>query len=310
MVVSYGEILVDMIGTEKDGVFAYERHAGGAPFNVACACKRAGGTCGFVGAVGDDSIGKYLCGFAKEQELDAVDITVVPDANTTLAFVELAPDGERSFCFYRKNTADYRLTEQSLAHVDGANIVHLGSLMLNEQAGIDFADKLLARVKAAGKKLSFDINYRDDIFPDSATAMQIFAKYAEAADIVKYSEDELEMFTGRRGLDAVRELARPGKLVCVTLGKQGSAYAYGSIIGVAPSIPVKPIDTTGAGDAFYGALLARLDRADISAWNADAFDAAFRFANVAGALATTARGALSSLPTLQEIETESKRKFA
>lgn len=302
MLISYGEILVDLIGEECGGTLCYERYAGGAPFNVACSCMRCGGNSGFVGCVGDDIIGKYLSVFAENQGLSFADVTVLPSANTTLAFVELAPDGERSFCFYRKNTADYRLTEKSLVHIEQADIVHLGSLMLSEAEGIAFADKVVEETKKQGKKLSFDINYRDDIFPDSSAAKIIYKKYADAADIVKYSEEELQMFTGKSGLDGIKKVSRPDKLVCVTLGGKGSAYSIGDRMNVVPSIKVKPIDTTGAGDAFYGALLSQLDGKDFTQLAENELYKIFRFANVAGALATTARGALNSLPTKAEIE--------
>ena len=302
MIISYGEILVDLIGGESGGVFTYERYAGGAPFNMACACAKAGGKCGFVGCVGDDLIGKYLSEFAGRQGLEFASVSVLPNANTTLAFVELSEGGERSFCFYRKNTADYKLQKETLQRVKEADIVHLGSLMLSESDGVAFADELVCAVKNAGKKLSFDINYRDDIFKNGEEAMTIYSKYIEAADIVKYSEDELELFTGKKGLEGISKVARPDKLVCVTLGSKGSAYAIGNRVCTVESIKVKPVDTTGAGDAFYGALLSRLDGKDFVSLSEKELREIFRFANVAGALATTARGALNSLPTKEQIE--------
>ncbi|MDE6398688.1 MAG: carbohydrate kinase [Clostridiales bacterium] len=302
MILCYGEILADMIGTEKEGVTAYERYAGGAPFNVACACKRAGGESGFVGSVGKDLIGGFLADFARAQNLDLTDIAVLPERNTTLAFVQLDASGERSFCFYRKHTADYALCEQSLRFIEQADIVHLGSLMLSEREGIAFADALVEKVKRAGKKLSFDINYRDDIFPSAAAAKEVYARYAAAADIVKYSEDELELFTGKKGADGLRAAAKENKLVCVTLGGKGSAYALGGITGTAESIRVRVADTTGAGDAFYGALLSQLDGKVLADLTGGQLQSMFRFANVAGAIATTARGAINSLPYKAEIE--------
>ena len=109
MILSVGEILVDMIGEEKNGSFSYERKAGGAPFNLACAVAKFGAKSGFVGCVGDDIIGAFLEKFVAEQGLECSFVQKCKDFNTTLAFVELDKNGERSFCFYRKNTADYRL---------------------------------------------------------------------------------------------------------------------------------------------------------------------------------------------------------
>ena len=111
MILCVGEILADMIGTEKDGSFYYERKAGGAPFNVACAAAKFGADTAFIGSVGDDLIGDFLIGFAKDNSKAKTYIQKTPDYNTTLAFVELSGNGERNFCFYRKNTADYRLPE-------------------------------------------------------------------------------------------------------------------------------------------------------------------------------------------------------
>lgn len=302
MILCYGEILADMIGSAKEGVTAYERYAGGAPFNVACACKRAGGASGFIGSVGSDLIGGFLTDFARAQKLDLTDIAVLPERNTTLAFVQLDEAGERSFCFYRKHTADYAINKQTLGYIGQADIVHLGSLMLSEREGIAFADELVERTKRAGKKLSFDINYRDDIFPSAAAAKSIYERYAAAADIVKYSEDELELFTGKSGADGLRAAAKENKLVCVTLGGKGSAYALGGITGTAESIKVRVADTTGAGDAFYGALLSQLDGKDLAGLTSGQLQSMFRFANIAGALATTARGAIGSLPYKADIE--------
>ena len=66
MILSVGEILVDMIGAEKDNVFCYERKAGGAPFNVACAAAKFGADSAFVGCVGDDTVGNFLEKFVKD----------------------------------------------------------------------------------------------------------------------------------------------------------------------------------------------------------------------------------------------------
>ena len=301
MILSYGEILVDFIGKESGGVLSYDRFAGGAPFNVACAAAKAGGSAGFVGSVGDDLIGRFLKDFAAGQNLTKADITVRPDVNTTLAFVELDAGGERSFCFYRKNTADYKMNYDSIKDIESADIVHLGSLMLSQPEGVDFARELVKRVKAAGKKLSFDVNYRDDIFPFKEAAKTVYREFADAADIVKYSAEELELFTGEKRLDGLDKVAKTGKLVCVTLGGAGSAYALGDLRGTVSSIPVKVVDTTGAGDAFYGALLTKLDGRELKSLKKAELDAAFKFANVAGACATTARGAIAALPSLAEI---------
>lgn len=296
MILSVGEILVDMIGGEKDGVFCYERKAGGAPFNVACAAAKFGAKSGFVGCVGDDTVGTFLEKFAQEQNLACAYVKKNDTVNTTLAFVELDKNGERSFCFYRKNTADYRLPEIPDDIFAQADIVHIGSLMLSEPQGEAYALRLAQKAKSAGKLVSFDVNFRDDIFRDTQAAVAVYKKLIEQADIVKLSEDETEIFTK----EYVESLTQT--LVCVSLGGDGSEWRYCGKRAKVPSISVKPVDTTGAGDAFYAGVLSKLDGKCKAEWTAELFDQAFRFGNICGALNTLGRGAIDHLPDLRQIE--------
>lgn len=296
MILCVGEILADMIGCERDGAFFYERKAGGAPFNVACAVKKLGGSSAFCGSVGDDLIGAFLKTFAQSRGLDGLCISTDESRNTTLAFVDIDEKGERSFCFYRKGTADYRLPDIDDALFDKANIVHVGSLMLSEEIGREYADRLTERARRAGKTVSFDVNYRTDIFRDRDTAVSIYKRYIDRADIVKLSEDEYEIF-GEQYVDGLKD-----KLVCVTLGSKGSRWLFGGREGRADSIAVKPVDTTGAGDAFYAGLLKTLDGVDRRDYTDEFLNGALYYANVCGALNTLGRGAIDCLPDATAVE--------
>jgi sugar/nucleoside kinase (ribokinase family) len=295
MVLSVGEILADMIGEVKDNVTYYERKAGGAPFNVACAISRFGGSAGFIGTVGDDLIGKFLYEFANKRKLDYLEIQTLNNANTTLAFVELSKEGERSFCFYRKNTADYQLQPVSEEVVSKANIVHIGSLMLSHQSGVDFAVNTCNLAHKLGKMVSFDVNFRTDIFRDLNDAVKSYKIMLEKADIVKFSEDEVEIFT-KEYVDSLTD-----KLVFVTLGKRGAEWRYKGEKGFYKTTSHKPIDTTGAGDAFYGGALSMLDKVSADNWTSDYLTETVKFANVCGALNTQGKGAIDNLPTLATV---------
>lgn len=289
MILCIGEILADMIGVKSDGGVCYERKAGGAPFNVACAVKRLGAAVGFYGCVGDDIIGDYLAEFARARDFDAGRVERAKDRNTTLAFVELDGNGERSFCFYRKNTADTQLPVLTDDELKTADIVHIGSLMLSEQCGVEYAHITADRAHALGKKVSFDVNFRTDIFKDTASAVRIYKSVIEKADIVKFSDNEVEIFSSAY-VDGLTD-----KLVCVTLGENGSEWRYRGRKNVVPTIKVKPVDTTGAGDAFYAGVLTRLDEAN-GKYSDEILDGALAFGNVCGALNTLGRGAIDALP--------------
>lgn len=295
MVLCVGEILVDMIAVEKDGVVSYQRKAGGAPFNVACAISKFGGKSMFVGSVGNDTIGSFLQSFIKNQNLYDYHLAKVDTRNTTLAFVDLDINGERSFCFYRKNTADYILPEIPQELLDKTNIIHIGSLMLSEDEGVLYAKKLIALGKEKGKLISFDVNYRDDIFQDSQSAIEIYKEIIELSDIVKFSEEEIELFTK----DYVFGLK--DKLLCISLGKDGSLYKFNDLTNKVSSIKVNPVDTTGAGDAFYAGILSVIGEMSKEAWTKEKLEYAFKFGNICGALNTLGKGAIDNLPSKLEV---------
>lgn len=294
MILCVGEILADMIGSEENGGFRYERKAGGAPFNVACAIAKFGGKSAFVGCVGADIIGDFLVWFSQSRGLTASLVARDGGRNTTLAFVELDKNGERSFCFYRKNTADYHLPAVSDEPLEEADIVHIGSLMLSEEEGKNYALSLAERARAAGKKVSFDVNFRTDIFRDTKSAVKTYKEMLSLADIVKFSEDEIEVF-GEEYIG--KELS--DKLVCVSLGGAGSEWRFQGERGRVPSVKVKPVDTTGAGDAFYAGVLTCLDGA--GAYTKEVLDGAFRFGNACGALNTLGKGAIDCLPDRETV---------
>ena len=295
MLLCIGEILADMIGEEKNGITTYERKAGGAPFNVACALKKFGADVKFVGSVGDDLIGQFLIKYAKDFGMDTTYIHQNKDRNTTLAFVELNEEGDRSFCFYRKNTADYCMPTVSDELIRSADTVCIGSLMMADPDCVEYALDIIQRAHSFGKTVAFDVNYRTDIYRDTESAVKTYKKILAAADIVKFSEDEVETF----GSDYVNSLT--DKLVLITLGKDGSQWRYNGKAKNIPTIAVKPIDTTGAGDAFFAGALSIIDKNVGKPLTDEVLDDSLRFGNIAGALNTTGRGAIDNLPDLETI---------
>ena len=295
MLVCIGEILADMIGEEKNETVIYERKAGGAPFNVACALKKFGREVKFVGSVGDDLIGSFLINYAKNFGMDTTYIHQNKERNTTLAFVELNEAGERSFCFYRKNTADYCMPEVSDELIKSVDIVCIGSLMLADSKCVEYALDVIDRAHSFGKMVAFDVNYRTDIYRDKESALKAYKKILAVADIVKFSEDEVETF----GEDYVDSLS--DKLTLITLGKDGSEWRYNGKKNRISTITVTPVDTTGAGDAFFAGALSVIDRNIGSQFDEQLLDDALRFGNVAGALNTTGRGAIDNLPDLNTV---------
>lgn len=293
MILCIGEILADMFGKKNADGESFSFHAGGAPFNVACCIARLGGNASFAGKVGADLIGDKLVEFANVRGLKNLRLQRDEERNTTLAFVSLDETGERNFCFYRKNTADSFIDfADVLPLIREADVVHIGSLMLSEAHGREFANLVADAVHKSGKLLGFDVNYREDIYSDAEEAARISREYIAKADIVKLSESEVTLLYGN--IENLRSAAGKNKTVCITMGEKGSVCLHGGEIFKAPTISVDTVDTTGAGDAFYGAfLLAREEGLSL--------EKALAFANVCGALTTTKKGAIEALPTREQI---------
>ena len=291
MIISIGEILADMVGESVNGTLTFKSFCGGAPFNVAVDAKNAGAKVGFIGRVGKDPIGKFLIDEAGKAKLDNLEIQIDGERNTTLAFVTLK-DGERDFAFYRHDTADFNVELDSVnfANYKDLNIVHLGSLMLSEENGKILAQKVVDKARSVGAKVSFDLNFRMDIYRDFNDALSAFKPFVEQADIIKFSDDELRDYTGLADvIDGVKSIYRKDTLVVVTLGSKGSLYYINGENGMVPTEKVKPIDTTGAGDAFFGTLLANLENKEFTKEN---IESALVKANKAGADTTQFLGAI------------------
>lgn len=292
MILSVGEILADMIGQKEDGVTTFKAFCGGAPFNLAVNAKQSGAKVGFVGRVGNDVIGRFVLGEAQKAHLERLDIQIDAERNTTIAFVTLT-DGERDFAFNRHDTADFNIDFDDIdfESYENLEIVHLGSLMLSEQKGREFAEKIANKASELGAKLSFDMNFRKDIYKNFEDAKRAYAPFVECADIIKFSDDELADYTGISDMDeAAKSVLKKDKLLLVTLGKSGSAYYYNDLKGIVPSISgVKCVDTTGAGDAFFGAFLANIEGKELTEEN---IVYAMQQGNIKGAKTTEFYGAI------------------
>jgi len=286
MILSIGEILADIVNVSGQD---YKVNLGGAPFNMAVSAKNNGAKVGFIGAVGKDVVGRELNAQAKLYGLDYLNLQSL-NSNTTLAFVTLN-DGERDFSFFRDNTADFKIDYKNinLSTFKDLSILHLGSLMLSESLGQKAFKNLVKKAKKIGVKISFDVNLRD-IFKSIQQTKKAYSYALNNCDIIKLSQEELEFFTGETDLIvAINSFARQNVLYVVTQGENGSLCYYNGKAYSCPSVKVSPLDTTGAGDAFYGAFLSEIENKE---YTEQVLTSALKKANKVGAEATLYYGAL------------------
>jgi fructokinase len=292
MILSIGEILVDMIGDTNN---TFQMFIGGAPFNVAVNAKQSGAKAGFVGRIGKDVAGNFIEDSIKLYKLDYANLQQDNIRNTTLAFVALDRFGERNFTFFRHDTADFNL---DIGDIDfdkykDLNIVHIGSLMLSEKRGIEFAKAMVKKIKDKNLLFSFDVNFRYDLYPAKEDAFKAYKKFIEKADILKFSSDEILDYTKEVSLQKAIEKVNCKGLLLITLGSEGSMFCINGETEIVETVKVNPVDTTGAGDAFYGAILAKIDEIGYANLNKENLTMALRFANTKGAKATLHKGAVS-----------------
>lgn len=302
MITIYGEILIDMNKKIESNSFDY--FVGGAPFNVAYAIMKTEGNVKFIGNVGNDLMGKHIKSFVINQNMDSSFISIDNNHNTTLAFVINDENGERNFCFARKNGADYYLKKEYLEEIKKADIVHIGSLMISEDYGYEYAKSIIEEAEKYNKKISFDINYRDDIFSNKNEAIKRYREIYNKCDVVKVSKEELYLFTEEYEIKkGLLKFAKENQKVFVTLGKEGSLLYSDNKIIEAKSININPIDTTGAGDAFYGTILSFIDQIGYEEFFCldEKISDYLYLANIQGALATLKKGALDGVVSKQEL---------
>lgn len=310
-IVALGESLIDFTpgGSNDLGMQLFACNPGGAPANVLAMYAKLGGDTAFIGKVGDDDFGHFLRNTMKNAGIDVSALVLTKQARTTLAFVQLTDQGDRSFSFYRKPGADVLLRAdevdiETLAH---CKVFHFGAVSLTDEP-CRSATIYAARVaQKAGAIISYDPNYRPLLWDDPAQAKKEMLAALPLADIIKVSEEEMELLTGCTDLNAgATALARYGAvLVLVTLGPKGAYYRAPSGSGLLPTYDVDTIDTTGAGDAFLGALLWCLKDKSAEALAAmpkQEWERAVAFANAAGSLTTTKKGAIPAMPDYAAIK--------
>lgn len=312
-VYTIGEALIDFIPHEVEvpmsEVESFKKRPGGAPANVAATIAKIGGKSAFIGQVGEDMFGYYLKKVLAENRVDVTHMLHTHEANTALAFVALKKGGEREFAFYRKPSADMLLDREYIKTITFTDndILHFCSVSLIESE-VKYAHiEAIKKVKEEDGLIVFDPNVRKNLWDDQVVYAQTIQEFVPDADILKVSDDELRFITGE---DTEEEaiyhlLSQPITLLILTKGKEGVTFFIGDKKINVPGFDVPSIDTTGAGDSFIGAFLYQFSLIDkkLTDLTPDELVSMGSFANAVAAMVTTKHGAISALPTTEEVET-------
>ena len=307
-IVALGEVVADIYRGEpiSDVELGFVARPGGAPANVAVAASRLGSAAAFVGSVGEDLFGDFILRALESEgvETGGVSRQSAP-TRTSLAFVEIAPDGDRAFTFYRtKPAADELLSAEDVTEklIAGASFVNFGSIPLIREPARSATHRIARLAREHDVPVAFDVNFREHLWKGREAAREAVDPLLDLSTIVKLGDDELEPLLGTDDIDeAARTLLDRGvPLVLVSKGPDGAFYATSEFRGEVPAFDIEEVvDATGAGDAFLAAALVHLSD---GAFTEEQVREATLRGCAAGALACTAYGAMSALPNLDRLE--------
>lgn len=311
-----GEMLIDftMQGKNDQGQRIFAQNPGGAPANVMACMAKLGARTAFIGKAGNDMHGRFLKETLDSCGIDSTGFTLSKEYFTTLAFVDVRPDGEREFSFARNHGADKMLEkgEVPLDIIRSSGIVHVGSVSLTDDPVRGTTLFAVQKAKEAGCVVSYDPNYRASLWRDEETAKKQMQNMLKYADLVKISEEESELLTDERSYErAAENLLKQGvKIAVVTLGRQGAYVRTRDSGKVVKGFDSKAVDTNGAGDSFWGGFLYQFARCSKVPEEVTVFDAAefADFGNAVASVCIESHGAIPAMPTMQQVTEKMKEE--
>jgi fructokinase len=307
-IVTLGEVVSDIYRGEElsDVELRFVARPGGAPANVAVAASRLGSGATFVGSVGQDLFGDFIL---RALESEGVDTSYVgrqsQPTRTSLAFVEIGPDGDRDFTFYRSTpAADELLSPEDVTEdvLSGASFVNFGSIPLIREPARSATHRIAELARARDIPVAFDVNFREHLWESAQAAREAVDPLLDLSTIVKLGDDELPPLLDTDDIEEAAKtlLDRGVTLVLISKGPDGAFYATREYSGEVPTFDVGDIvDATGAGDAFVAASLVHLSD---EPFDEERVREASLRGCAAGALACTDYGAMQALPTREELE--------
>lgn len=309
-VLCLGEALIDFIPLDSDNL-TYQKAPGGAPANVAVGVAKLGGSATFLGKVGDDVLGHFLYDTLQGYGVNTKSMIFIDEARTGVTFVTLEPSGERHFSFYINPSADRFLQKEEISSslFNKHKIFHFGSISMISDPAKSATIHALEMAKERGLVISYDPNLRLGLWDSEDLAKKTILETLPYADILKVSDEELSFLTGCTDLEEGVAQIPDNLLTLVTLGGEGCIYRFKGQMGRISGLKCSVVDTTGAGDAFVSGILYSINETQKAPDELSESEIVemIQFANISGGLATTKKGAMSGLPTLQEIQTLLKK---
>jgi len=298
-VFAIGELLVDMISDHYDADNScnkYSRYFGGSPANITMNIKRLGGNPIISASVGNDRLGEFLINNLKKNNINTEFINKV---NNSTSMVLVTKSKETPLpIFYR--SADYNLeyNEDIGSILKNSKIVHFSCWPISQKKSRKVIEKVIEEARKNNVLIGFDPNYHEMIWEEGHDGIEYIKNLIGKLDIIKPSEVDAERIFGPDTPENhVDKFIQCGaKLVIMTLGKDGAIVSNGTETIKFKTLATEVVDTTGAGDAFWGGFYTALtsNYPLKEALNIGFATSAFKLKNV---------GAIAELPSIEELKT-------
>ena len=296
-ILALGEPMVEFNQTGEGGGRSYLQGFGGDTSNAAIAAARQGAKVGYLSAVGDDVYGRLLRELWDREGVDHGGVATNPAGFTAVYFVNHDEQGHH-FSFFRRGSSASLMRPQDLPRqrIAQAKVLHLSGISAAiSDSACDTCFAAIDMAKSAGVRVSFDTNLRLKLWP-LTRARAVMREMIRLSDICLPSYEDISAISGLQDADALADfcLELGARTVALKLGAEGALLVEGGKrVRLAPHL-CRPVDATGAGDTFGGALLARLVAGD-------GLEAAGRYAAAAAALSTEGYGAVEPIPRMEQV---------
>jgi 2-dehydro-3-deoxygluconokinase len=294
-VIALGEPMVEF---NRQDAASWLAGFGGDTSNCAIAAARMGAKTAYLTQLGDDVFGDELMALWQREGVDSHGVVRLAGGETGIYFVTHGPRGHR-FAYRRAGSAASRMTPATLAAgaVESARWLHVSGIsQAISPSACDTVFDAIARARGSGTLVSYDLNFRPALWP-APRALAVLRETLAQCDLFFPSVDEVAALTGLEKPEDIVSWSHDhgARAVALKLGAQGSMVSSADGSARVPAHPVQPVDATGAGDCYAGAMLARLAAGD-------ALPQAARAANVAAALSTLGYGAVAPLPRWENVQ--------
>ena len=294
-----GEILVDMISDDYDTNFTckkYSRFFGGSPANITMNIKRLGGNPVITSCVGNDGLGDFLVNNLKKNNINT---ELINRVNNSTSMVLVTKSKETPLpIFYR--SADYNLeyTSEIDSTLKNSKIVHFSCWPISQAKSRKMIEKVIEEARKNDVLIGFDPNYHEMIWEEGHDGIEYIKSLIGKVDIIKPSEVDAErIFGADTPENHVKKFIQCGaKLIIMTLGKDGAIVSNGIETIKFKTLATEVVDTTGAGDAFWGGFYTAMTSNYTlkEALNIGFATSAFKLKHL---------GAIAELPSIEELKT-------